>query len=127
MKVLIVEDEKLVAKMYEKALKLDDIDVSVALGGAKGLEKVKNEKPDIVLLDIMMPEPDGMEVLTKIKADPETTNIPVVMLTNLSGKHDSEMAMEKGATDYWVKSEIKTLELGKKIKAIINASTQKNQ
>lgn len=126
-KVLIVEDEELVARMYEKALKLDGIDVSVALGGEDGLEKARNEKPDIILLDVMMPEPDGLQVLTNMKEDPETAEIPVVMLTNLSGKHDAESAMEKGAADYWVKSNLKTLDLGKKIKRLLDEQKDKTQ
>jgi len=99
-KVLIVEDEDLVARMYDKALKFEGFDVTIALGGQDGLEKVKTIKPDLVLLDIMMPEPDGMEVLEKIKTDDEVKDIPVVMLTNLSGKHDAVLAAERGAADY---------------------------
>jgi len=120
-KVLIVEDEDLVARMYDKALKFEGFDVTIALGGQDGLEKVKTIKPDLVLLDIMMPEPDGMEVLEKIKTDDEVKDIPVVMLTNLSGKHDAVLAAERGAADYWVKSDINIKDLGKMITDIINA------
>src|SRR3972149_4319618 len=86
-KVLIVEDEDIIARMYQEALKFDGFDVTVALGGLDGLTKVKSEKPDVVLLDIMMPEPDGIEVLEKIKADPDIAGIPVVMLTNLNARY----------------------------------------
>ncbi|OGM14323.1 hypothetical protein A3A76_00090 [Candidatus Woesebacteria bacterium RIFCSPLOWO2_01_FULL_39_23] len=118
-KVLIVEDEDIIARMYQEALKFDGFDVTVALGGLDGLTKVKSEKPDVVLLDIMMPEPDGIEVLEKIKADPDIAGIPVVMLTNLSGKHDAELAKAKGALDYWVKCDVKVKGLGKKVQAIL--------
>lgn len=115
-KVLIIEDEDLVARMYQKSLQFDDFDVEVAIGGKEGYQMIKDHKPDLVLLDIMMPEPDGMEVLEMIKGDPETKNIPVIMLTNLSGEYDSKLAISKGATDYWVKKDSNPTELGKKIK-----------
>ena len=115
-KILLIEDEELVARMYEKALKFEGYEVAVAFGGKTGLEKVGNFKPDLVLLDIMMPEPDGIEVLERIKANPETSPLPVIMLTNLSGKRDAQLALEKGALDYIVKSKITLSDLAEKIK-----------
>ncbi|OGM12198.1 hypothetical protein A2Z22_05215 [Candidatus Woesebacteria bacterium RBG_16_34_12] len=126
-KVLIVEDEDIVARMYEKALKFNNFEVEVAIGGNEGLEKVKSFKPDLVLLDIMMPEPDGMEVLEKIKSDPETSGLPIVMLTNLSGKHDAEHALSKGAIEYWVKSSVDIKDLGGMINNIVNEKHPENQ
>ncbi|HLE48862.1 MAG TPA: response regulator [Patescibacteria group bacterium] len=120
-KVLIVEDEPLVARMYQKSLSFSDIDSEVAIGGLEGLNKAKKILPDLILLDIMMPEPDGMEVLEKLKEDPDTKNIPVVILTNLSGKYDSELAKEKGAVDYWVKKDAEPKELGRKIEELLNS------
>jgi|SRR3990172_3320225 len=121
--ILIVEDEDIIARMYEKALKFDGYEVSIALGGREGLEKIKSARPDLILLDIMMPEPDGMEVLERIKSDPETKDIPVVVLTNLSGKHDAELALSKGANAYWVKSETEIKDLGKKITQILGPTS----
>lgn len=118
-KVLVVEDDTLVARMYEKSFNTDEFEVISALSGKQGIEMSKSTRPDIILCDIMMPEPDGMEVLKVIKADPETRNIPVVMLTNLSGKHDAELAMQRGATDYWVKKENDPKMLEQKIKDVI--------
>jgi len=118
-KVLVVEDEPLVARMMEKVLKTDGLEVEVGIMGREGLEKAKNTKPDLVILDIMMPEPDGIEVLEKLKADLETANIPVVILTNLSGKHDRELALSKGAADYWVKKDLNLAELGKRVKTVL--------
>ena len=119
-KVLIIEDEDLIARMYEKTLSVDGFEVEVAIGGNEGLEKAKSFKPDVILLDIMMPEPDGMEVLETLKRQPETSEIPVVMLTNLSGKQDAELAIEKGAVEYWIKKEAKPSDFGTKIKEIIS-------
>jgi len=118
-KVLIIEDEPLIARMYQKALGFDHFEVVSANGGSEGLQKVKSEKPDIVLCDVMMPEPNGMQVLEAIKADPETQNIPVIMLTNLSGKHDADLAIQKGAQDFWVKKDTDHRQLGAKLKAIL--------
>jgi DNA-binding response OmpR family regulator len=120
-KVLIIEDEDLVARMYQKALTYDGFDVDIAIGGKEGLEKVKKIKPDLVLLDIMMPGIDGIEVLEKIRVDNEVKNIPVVLLTNLSGNYDTKYGINKGAQGYWIKTQIKTGELGEKINNLLNA------
>ena len=118
-KILVIEDEPMVSRMYGKIIEFEKFEVVSAIGGKEGLEKAKSEKPDLILLDIMMPEPNGIRVLEDLKADPATKNIPVVMITNLSGKNDSELALSKGATDYWVKKEINPQDLGQKIKKIL--------
>lgn len=125
-KILIIEDEPLVARMYQRSLSLDNFDVVVALGGNEGLEKVKTEKPDIVLLDIMMPEPNGMEVLEKLSTDSETKHIPVVIFTNLSGTHDADLAKSKGAVEYWVKKDVDPKDLGLKVKDILDSNFKNN-
>lgn len=117
--LLVIEDDPIVARLYQKALAFDGFKVETALGGKEGLAKVKSIKPDIVLCDVMMPEPNGMDVLLSMKKDPATKYIPVVMLTNLSGKNDAELAMSRGADDYWVKKDSNPRELGEKIKAVL--------
>lgn len=106
-KILLVEDDPLVIRMYSSAFNFEKFDVISAANGVSGLEKVKKEKPDIVLMDVMMPEMNGMDVLEKIKSDPDTQNIPVIMLTNLSGTQDAEEAKKRGAAFYLVKSQYK--------------------
>lgn len=123
-KILIIEDEPLVVRMYEKSLKFDKHEVISALNGTEGLEKMNSEKPDIVLLDIMMPQMNGMQVLEEMAKDEEIKDIPVIILTNLSGKHDAELALEKGATEYWVKKNAKARELGTRINEIIEKKNQ---
>jgi two-component system alkaline phosphatase synthesis response regulator PhoP len=118
-KVLIIEDDLLVAKMYQKVLASDKIDSEIAIGGEKGLEKVDKYKPDLILLDIMMPQPDGIQVLAQLKKNPETKDIPVVIQTNLSGKFDADLARSKGAIDFWIKNETDLKDVGKKIKEIL--------
>lgn len=124
-KILIVEDEDIVARMYEKALSVSGFQVVVNTNAGAALETTKKEKPDLVLLDIMMPGVDGIQILEKLKADSATKGIPVVILTNLSGKGDRDYSIKKGAADFWVKSDYKSSEIVKKVKAIVEKkSTQ---
>jgi len=118
-KVLLVEDDPLVSRMYSKSFRFEGVEVTLAKNGKEGLEVAKKIKPDLIYLDIMMPEMNGIEVLGRLKADKETKNIPVVMLTNLSGTHDVETAMTKGASGYMVKSEYKPKEIAKKAKEFL--------
>lgn len=103
--LLIVEDDPLMQRMYEKIFKFAKLDVVTASDGEEGLEKARTGKPTLILLDIMMPKMNGLQVLDKLKADPETKNIPVIMLTNLAGEKDAETALVKGAVKYIVKSQ----------------------
>lgn len=121
-RILIIEDEPLVAQMYQKALAGNEFQVTIAIGGQEGIDMAKATKPDIILLDIMMPDPNGIEVLEKLKADETTRAIPVVALTNLSGKYDTAFTCSKGAVDYWVKSEVKLEEFGAKIKGVLRSN-----
>jgi CheY-like chemotaxis protein len=104
-KILVVEDDPLMSRMYQKIFKFEGYDVEVAVDGQEGLEKVRSIKPTLVLLDIMMPKMNGLQVLEKLKSDPDTREIPVVMLTNLAGQADAEAALTKGAVRYIVKSQ----------------------
>ncbi len=120
-KVLIIEDEPLIIKLYKQALETAGFEVLSALNGDEGVELAKSQKPNLILLDVMMPEPNGMQVLENLKADEATKQIPVVMFTNLSGKFDVSFAKSKGALDYWVKNEIEPSKLGEKIKAMLQS------
>lgn len=104
MKILIVEDDPLMLRMYQKIFGFEGYEVAVAVDGEEGWEKIRREKPTLVLLDVMMPKMNGLQVLEKIKLDPETKAIPVVMLTNLAGTADAEDALSKGAVRYIIKS-----------------------
>ena len=123
-KVLLIEDDPLVLRMYEKVLKYAHFEVFTAEGGEEGLLAAKNNRPDLIFLDIMMPIMDGLEVLDRLKADVNTANVPVVMLTNLSGEKDAKVAMDKGALLYMVKSEYKPNDIADKAKEIIGADSQ---
>lgn len=126
-KVLIIEDEPLIADLYAKTLGKEEFDVEIATDGNEGLELAKTKAPDIILLDIMMPEPNGIQVLQALKSDDVTKSIPVVMLTNLSGKNDSSHAFSVGAMEYWVKNDIKSNELGSRVKQVLNKMKEKDE
>jgi CheY-like chemotaxis protein len=118
-KVLIIEDDELVSRMYAKVLTYEGIEVVVAGSGREGIEKAKQEQPELIFCDVMMPQMNGIEVLERLKADGETSEIPVIMLTNLSGTQDAELAVQKGAVAYLVKSEHRPKELAGKVKEFV--------
>ncbi len=106
MKVLFVEDEKLVARMYEKISEQSGFETKIATNGLEAISTAKEWQPDLIFMDIMMPEMNGISALKQLKIDDTTKAIPVVMLTNLSGTHDEELAISEGAATFWVKKDI---------------------
>jgi len=123
-KILIVEDDPLMSRMYQKIFKFEGYDVEMAANGEEGLEKVKSAKPTLILLDIMMPKMNGLEVLEKLKADPATKTIPVVVLTNLAGQSDAEKALSMGAIKYIIKSEYEPKQVANMVKEILAGATR---
>jgi CheY-like chemotaxis protein len=123
-KILIVEDDPLMSRMYQKIFGFEGHEVELAGDGEEGWEKAKTTKPTLILLDIMMPKMNGLQVLEKLKLDPETKGIPVVMLTNLAGVSDAEAALAKGAVKYIVKSEHEPKQVAAMIKEILAGYTR---
>lgn len=123
-KILIVEDDPLMSRMYEKIFSFDKYDIVMAENGEEGVDKARNEKPNLILMDIMMPKMNGLEALEKIKADPELKNIPVVMLTNLAGDKDAETALAKGAVKYIIKSEQDPKQVSDMVKEVLAGYTR---
>ncbi len=123
-KILIVEDDPLMSRMYQKIFKFEGFEVDFASNGEEGLDKIRTTKPTLVLLDIMMPKMNGLEVLEKIKIDPETKAIPVIMLTNLAGTQDAEAALTKGAVKYIIKSENEPKQVVEMVKEILSGYTR---
>ncbi|MFA6512322.1 MAG: response regulator [Patescibacteria group bacterium] len=103
-KVLLVEDEKMLADMYATKFSMEGYQIVNAYDGKEGLEAAKREKPNIILLDIIMPKLDGFAVLKELKADDAIKNIPVVLLTNLGQESDVKKGKDLGADDYFVKA-----------------------
>lgn len=123
-KILIVEDDPLMSRMYQKIFSFDKYEVEMAADGEEGLEKARVTKPTLILLDIMMPKMNGLQVLDKLKADPELKKIPVVMLTNLAGQQDAETALSKGAVKYIIKSEFEPKQVSEMVKEILAGYTR---
>lgn len=123
-KILIIEDDPLMSRMYQKIFTFEGYEVEMARDGEEGIEKVRAGKPTLILLDIMMPKMNGLQVLEKLKADPDTKAIPVVMLTNLAGQQDAETALAKGAVKYIVKSEYEPKQVTNMVKEIIAGYTR---
>jgi len=119
MKILVVDDEAYIRQLLSYNLKLDGHDVILAENGLNALEKVK-EKPELILLDVMMPEMDGLETCAKLKGNPDTREIPIFMLTAKSQMRDIEDAFKIGADDYLTKP-FDPLDLNNRILSKINA------
>jgi len=117
--VLIVEDDVFLSGIYKKKFEVEGFKVSVAENGEKGLADAKKKKPDIILLDILLPKLDGFAVLKAIKADDGAKDIPVILLTNLGQKDDVEKGVEMGAEDYLIKIHFKPSEVVDKVRKIL--------
>lgn len=102
-KVMIVEDDEHISKVYEIKLRQEQVGVSIARDGEEAVAKIIAEKPDVIVLDLMLPKKDGFWVLEEIKKDPETARIPVIVLSNLGQKSDQDRALALGANEYLVK------------------------
>ncbi|HET7099357.1 MAG TPA: response regulator [Patescibacteria group bacterium] len=123
-KILIIEDDPLMSRLYQKIFKFEGYEVEVAVDGVEGLEKVTTGKPTLILLDVMMPKMNGLQVLEKLKLNPDTKAIPVIMLTNLAGQSDAENALSKGAVKYLVKSEYEPKQIANIVKEILAGYTR---
>jgi DNA-binding response OmpR family regulator len=115
-KILLVEDDQDLQEMYETKFTMEGFEVVKSENGADALNRVAATKPQIILLDIVMPEIDGFQVLKDLKADPATQNIPVILLTNLGQEGDIKRGMELGAVDYLIKANFTPNEVVAKVK-----------
>ena len=119
--IMIVEDDSFVVDIYRKKLQEEGFSISESPDGKDAWEKLqdKNARPDLLLLDIIMPQMNGLDLLKKIKADEELKKIPVILLTNMSQKEDIDMGLGLGANDYLIKSHFTPGEVLSKIKGIL--------
>ncbi len=102
-KILIIDDEPGVVEILRVNLEWEGYDICEAFDGREGWEKARSEKPDLVILDVMMPQMSGLELLTRLKADPQICAVPVLMLTVRAEDGDVVQALEKGAVEYLTK------------------------
>jgi len=114
--ILFIEDESALQKTFGDILKQEGYEIASALDGEVGLRLAKSQKPDLILLDLILPKVHGFEILKQLKEDRETKEIPIIVLTNLEGISDIDKAIELGATTYLVKAQYTLEEVVEKIK-----------
>lgn len=121
-KVLSIEDDVFLSSLVSGKLIEAGFSVITAATGSDGLAKVKLERPHLVLLDIMLPDMGGFEILEKLKTDPDTRAIPVIILSNLGGRDEIEKGIELGAASYLVKSNILPHEVAEMVSQITSSA-----
>lgn len=120
-KILIIDDEDAILKMY--GIVLSTYNIITASNGSEGLELARKEKPDLIYLDIIMPEMNGLDVLKKLKEDSETAKIPVILLTNLPEQASKDKALSLGANNYFVKVNFEPSKLLQETDSFFNKSS----
>ena len=123
-KVLLIEDDPLIYRLYQKLFKLEGYEIEIAENGQLGLDKLQTFHPDILLMDIMMPTMNGMEMLTKLKEDPATQHIPVIVLTNIADMNITQMALSKGAVLCIIKSQSEPEDVVNSVRAVLEKNAQ---
>lgn len=118
-KILLVEDDPLLVKMYSTKFSTDGFNVLTASDGEQGLKTALAEHPDFIILDVMMPKLSGIDMLTKLKQDPQGAQIPVLVLSNLSQEQEAKRALDLGAKEYLVKANFTPSEVVTKVRAYL--------
>ncbi len=119
-KILLVEDDNFIIDIYITKLKEVGFSVQSAVNGEDALAKIKQSKPDLVLLDIVLPQVTGFEFLQEIKSMPELKNVPVIVLSNLGQKKEVEKGLSLGAAKYLIKAHYTPTEVVEEIRAVLN-------
>ena len=123
-KILIIEDDTMLNKIYQTKLGILGYQISAAYDGEEGLKKIEMEKPNIVLLDLMLPKKNGYEVLEAAKQNLELSHIPIILLSNLGQEEDMKRGLALGAVDFLVKSNVKLETVINRIESILQKYTQ---
>ena len=105
-KILMIEEDRFLRKIYKNKFSKAGFEFREAISGDEGLNKIYSEKPDLVLLDLMLPKRSGFDVLMELKRDKITRKIPVIILSNLAQEEDIKRVMSLGANDYLIKTEV---------------------
>ncbi|MFH0804664.1 MAG: response regulator [Patescibacteria group bacterium] len=119
-RVLLIEDDLSLLKIYSNKLQLSGYEVSMATTGDEGMRKVVVERPDVILLDLILPGKDGFSVLADLKKDPVLAPIPVVIMSNLGQKSDIDRGRTLGAADYLIKSDVSLQDLVAKVQQYVH-------
>ncbi len=126
-KILLVEDDTALADVYQARLELEGLDVKQVNNGEDALSVALDFKPDLILLDAMMPKISGFDVLDILRNTPETTGIKIIMLTALSQPKDKERAENLGVDDYLVKSQVVIGDVVERVKYHLGLTTPQTQ
>lgn len=118
-RILIVEDEDFLIKALVDNFEIEGFTVDAASNGEDAINKITKQKPDMVLLDLLLPKKGGFDVLKEMKTNPEWSLVPVIVLSNLGGDEQIKRALEMGADDYFVKSQHPIEEVVQKVKQIL--------
>jgi DNA-binding response OmpR family regulator len=119
-KILLVEDERGVADIYQLSLTKHGFQVLLAENGSGAIQLAQKEQPDLILLDIILPDKDGFSVLKTLKKDKATQAIPVILLTNLGQVQDQKYGQELGAQDYLIKANYTPEQISQKVQAVLD-------
>lgn len=117
--ILIIEDDDFFRELVRKKLSSEGFSVFEAVDGEKGIKEVKEKKPNLILLDLLLPNVDGFEVLSQIKTDSAISSIPIIILSNLGQQEDIERGLKLGANDFLIKSQFDIDQVINKIKDIL--------
>ncbi|MFA5995098.1 MAG: response regulator [Patescibacteria group bacterium] len=123
-KILLVEDDEMLHDMYTQKFKNHGYTVVSAYNGADGVKLAEAEQPDLILLDVIMPKMDGFVALKKMRKNPATVNIPVILLTNLGQEEDVKKGKELGADDYFIKANHTPQEVVDKVDNLLKSKTK---
>lgn len=118
-KVLMIEDDSFLRKLYRDKLIKEGIDFIEATNGVEGINKIKNENPDLIILDILLPSKGGFDLLEEKNKEEETKNIPVIVISNLGQEADVEEGKDLGVEDYFIKSEANFTEVVERVKELL--------
>ncbi len=119
-KIFIIEDEEFLSEMYKTKFEQEGYQAIVADNGLEGIEAAKNEKPDLILLDLLLPKMDGYEVLKKLRADEQTKNIKIYILSNLGQNGEINKGFADGADGYLIKANLTPSQLVRNVEKIFN-------
>lgn len=115
-KILMMEDNIFLRKLYREKLTRAGFDFIEATNGVEGINKVNIESPDLVILDLILPQKNGFDVLSEIKGNSKTKKIPVIILSNLGQELDIKEGLALGAQEYLIKTEVRLAEVVNKVK-----------
>jgi len=119
--ILIVEDDSFLQGLASRKFKADGMDVLTASSHTEAFKILETQTPSIILLDLLLPEVDGFEILKTIRENPKTKSVPIIVFSNLSEDKDIKKAQELGVTEFMVKSNFTLDELAQKVKTVVGS------